>query len=300
MLPNELLQKLATAHQGKASTQELEALEKELNSMPDGQAEAGYYRRLWDGFAALRSQQFREETSQWELEASTTDDEELAEWYIAGELSPTQQERLAQRQKTDPEFARIVTEQQQLQTGFAALKTQNFREQIQGWEEEQAPVNVRQLRPRWFRPLAIAAGFLLLLAVGGNWYSQSNYSNTALAGKYYKVTPTGNTLGADTEREAYLEKFDQAHQDLKADKHAAAASVFEQLATQAPPASFSDEDLKYYQDNIDWNLIIARLGAGSTTGDFDLRLNRITQDPDHTYYKQAVALQEDLGSFWRW
>lgn len=299
MLPNELLHKLATAYEGQASAEALRGLEAELNELPDGQTEAAQYRRLWDGFKALRSQHFREEIAEWEAEASPLDDEELAEWYIDKELHPEEAQRIDQRLKEDIAFAEVVKQQKQLKEGFNALKTENFREQLQQWDKEpQAPV--KQLRPKWIRPLAIAASFLLLVAVGGNWYSGNNYSNAALAGKYYKVAPTANTLGGAAERETYLEQFDEAHQQLNTGDYPAAAGGFEALASQIPPENFSDQDLKYYQDNIDWNLIIARLGAGSTIGDFDMRLKRITQDTEHTYYKQAVALEEDLNSFWRW
>lgn len=299
MLTDELFEKLADAQAGKYTPAELAALEAELAVIPGAAEEAAAYRELWAGLAALRSEEFRAELQGWENEAAEVDDEELAEWYRGQKLHPALQAELTQRISQDNTFAQIVTQQDQLEAGFTALATEELREQMGEWEQASPPAKERKLKTNWLRPLLVAAGFALLFALGGNWWGQSHYSNDVLASKYYKLATTGNTMGAGSERAKFLQDFDAAHTALKTGNAEQAIARFEQLSQQAPPADFNDGDIQYYQDNIEWNYLLARLADDQTGGNFPDFLDRIIQNPAHLFHAAALDLQADLGSFWR-
>lgn len=304
-LPLELLARLEAAAAGKLSKEETQKLEEELAELPEGTAAAADFQRIWAGLAALRSEEFRSKMAIWEQEWQPTNDEELVEWYLANKLSDDNRQLVDERLEKEEVLAGILKQQSDLQAGFQALKDQTFREQVQKWgaQDQAAPVEakVRTLRPVWRRVVGIAAAALLLVTAGVFWNIQTNYSDEALAAKYYKTPPTGNTMGAGeiiTEAD-YLEAFSDAHRSMQTEDYAAARLLFEQLVTQIPPDSFSADDLTYYQDNLDWNLVLAMLGQGESGDPLRRRLDVILSSPSHTYHTEAKELAEDLDGFWR-
>lgn len=301
-LTHKILAKLEAQARGKLSAEETQKLEEELDQLPGGTEAAADYRRLWAGFDALQGEEQRNKMAAWEEEWSTTNDAELAEWYVAGELSIENQELAQKRQGEDPLFAELLAQQQELLAGFGALKGEQFRQQMDQWNQSQTDgeTKVRSLSTNWRRYVAAAAAVLLLVVAGMYWNIQNNYSDTALAGKYYKVPPTGNTMGVgEMDETTYLDAFTEAHRAMQATDYDRARLLFERLSTEVPPANFSDDDLQYYQDNLDWNLILALLGQEESSTAVQQRLEVILASPEHTYLEEAQRLQEDLNKFWR-
>jgi hypothetical protein len=298
MLTTELLEQLEAEFRGQLSTPAQQQLQNALDELPQGQEEAATYRRLWAGLAAWQTQTLQAQAASWEA-----DDAELIELYLRQELHPTNRSRVENRRTEDPVFEQQFRHQEQLLEGFTAVHTTEFQSQMTAWEQAipaEPAARVLPLRQRWARVLVIAAGVALLLVAGINWWADKPNADVALAEAYYRSPPTGNTLGgAAEEKIAYLKAFDAAHQAMRAKDFPTAAVEFQQLSLVPPPASLSSDDLKYYQDNIDWNLILARLANQDVGGDFPQRLELIATDETHTYHQQAVQLQDDLAAFWR-
>ena len=104
---------------------------------------------------------------------------------------------------------------------------------------------------------------------------------------------------AGEESSGYLDLFAQAHTAMQKKDYDGARLRFEELITAIPPAQFSEDDVKYYQDNLDWNLILALLGQEESGQVLQQRLDVILASPGHTYFSKAEDLQEDLNKFWR-
>ncbi len=301
-LSHELLARLEAASAGKLSEEETQKLEAELAQLPEGVTAAAEYRQLWAGFAALRSEEHRSKIAQWDADWQSADNQELAEWYLENKLSQENQNFVERRMEQDAAFAELIKQQGAMQAGFQALKDEAFRNQMDTWGEEETPsAKVRTLRLGWRRVASIAAAVVLLIAAGTFWNLSNNYSDEALAAKYYKVPPTGNTMGAGEplEEAQYLNAFASAHQSMQDQNYAAARIQFEQLGTAIPPENFSADDLTYYQDNLDWNIVLAMLGQGETGEPLSRRISVILSSPNHTYYNEAKELSEDLTKFWR-
>jgi hypothetical protein len=303
MLPNELLEQLEALRAGKLSEKEHGKLRQALEELPNGEEESTAFNQLWNAWDALH---FEEQTAKFaamDAEWQATDDTELVEWYLEGELSAGNQQAVEGRKANDPAFAKRLDEQAQLSSGFLDLKDDDFRQQLRKWEKvaQKPTAELRGLRSNWIRLGAIAASVLVLMMAGANWFAQKNYSDEALVTRFYKQPPTGNTMGAGaTEEEAYLVDFTTAHKALEGKDYPQAARLFTALSTQLPPENFDKEDLKYYQDNLDWSIVLAKVGEGKPAAEINARLERIIGDEEHTYYREAIALQKHLGSFWRW
>jgi hypothetical protein len=303
MLPNELLAQLEALRAGRLSEKEHEKLRHALDELQNGEKEeTAAFNQLWNAWDALHFEEQGAKFAEMDAGWQATDDAEIVEWYLKGELSPANQQTVETRKANDPAFAQLLDEQAQLSSGFLNLKDDDFRQQLRKWEKEaQKPTaKLHNLRSNWLRLGAIAASVLILMVAGASWFSQQNYSDEALVERFYKQPPTGNTMGAGTtEEEAYLKSFAAAHNALESKDYPQAARLFSALSTQLPPENLNTEDLKYYQDNLDWSIVLAKIGEGKPEAEINARLERIIGDEQHTYYREAVALKKDLGSFWR-
>lgn len=303
MLPNELLAQLEARRAGRLSDEEHKKLRQALDELPNGEEETTAFHQLWDAWDALHFEEQGAKFAAMDAEWQATDDTELVEWYLEGELSTANQQAVETRKAKDPAFAKLLEEQAQLSSGFKDLKDDNFRQQLKKWDkEEQKPTaKLRGLRSNWKRLSTIAASVLILTVAGANWFAQQNYSDEALVARFYKPPPTGNTMGSGvTEEEAYLASFASAHDALESKNYQEAGRLFAELSTQLPPENFNNEDLKYYQDNLDWSIVLAKIGEGKPAAEISSRLERILGDEQHTYYQEALALKKALASILRW
>lgn len=303
MLPNELLAQLEALRAGRLSEEERKKLRQALDELPQGEEEEKAFNQLWDAWDALHFEEQGTNFAAMDVEWQATDDIELVEWYLEGELSAANQQAVETRKVNDPAFAKLLEEQAQLSSGFEDLKDDDFRQQLRKWdkEEDKPTAELRGLRANWKRLGAIAASVLVLMVAGASWFAKQNYSDEALVSRFYKPPPTGNTMGAGAaEEKAYLTSFASAHEALESKNYQEAAQLFANLSTQVPPVNFSDEDLKYYQDNLDWSIVLAKIGEGKPEAEISARLERILGDEQHTYYQMALELKKDLRSIWRW
>jgi hypothetical protein len=297
MIPPDILAKFEAAFFGRLSNEEAQALAQQLHSRPDWQEEVGVYEQLWLGLASLREEALRAQLRDWEAEAATYDEAELLEWYFQGQLSPANQTYIDQRRGQDPEFANRFAQYQQTYAGLEILGDEYFRKQIQQWD--QAPASTRQAKVaplRQYRRLLTLAASLLLLLVAGTLWLNRDAKPTALLEELYTYPVTGSTLGAnDTAEAEYLSAFAAAHQSFQQEDYPQAAEQFTRLGTAVPPAGLAEDDVRYYQDNIEWMIVLARYGAGQLDGDFSLRLRSIADNHQHRFQQQAQQLQQALG-----
>ncbi|MEL6656217.1 MAG: hypothetical protein AAFR36_07220 [Bacteroidota bacterium] len=306
-LSHELLTRLEASHRGKLSEEEQQELDADLAKIPGGAEAATEFRQLWQALQSLQAEEQRTKLQEWETSWQTTADAEWIELYLSNQLSEENRQKVEERREQDEAFASQFSDQEKLFAGFSAAKDEHFREQLSQWDEQvstggEQEAKVRPMVPRWRRTLSIAATVLLLIVAGLFWNNSVKYSDEALADKYYQNPPTGNLMGAGevSEEAAYQQNFTDAHSAMQFKDYDRARLLFEKLGTTVPPANFSDDDLVYYQDNLDWNLILALLGQNESGGVLQQRLDVILASPNHTYYTQAQQLQEDLDKFWRW
>lgn len=303
MLPNELIAQLEALRAGQLSEEEHKKLLQELDKLPDAEEEKAAFYQLWEAWDALRFEEQRAKFAALDAEWQASDDAELVEWYLNGALSPANQQTIETRKANDPAFAQVLQEQAQINSGFLDLKDDDFRQQLRKWEveEEKPTARLRGLKANWKRLGAIAASVLILMVAGAGWFAQQNYSDEALVARFYKPPPTGNTMGAGAaQAEDYLASFAAAHEALENKNYEAAAQLFAALSTELPPENFAAEDLKYYQDNLDWSIVLAKVGEGKPAAEIKARLEQIIGQEEHTYYREAVALEKALASLWRW
>ncbi|MCB0638128.1 MAG: hypothetical protein KDC54_15975 [Lewinella sp.] len=303
MVTEELLEQLERQHRGLLSPAEATALDTALQESALA-SDAAAYRQLWRGFDAWMAEDFRGRMEGWSTGWATHEDAELIEWYLQGQLSPTNQERLERRLAEEPVLAAHLQDQRRLQGGFAAMQTEAFSEKVRSWSAgEPAEAKVRPLVSRrrpWRRWTAAAAVLLVLMALGGNWYSNYRFSDTALFDRYYQAPATGTTLGSSQDvRTAFVQDFAAAHENLQEDNVTLATEQFSRLLGQLPALDLDELDARYYRDNLEWSLILARLRQGEQSKDLKASVDVIAADSRHTYQAEAQALSHDLSSLWR-
>ena len=302
METNKQIEQLEALFFDRLGQEESNTLRAQLESDGELATEATAYQTLWTGFDSLRGDRLLQQMQQWEAEWNTIADDELAEWYWMGELSAENKSKVEARRDEDTAFATLLAEQEQLTQGLQQAGKEAFLDRMASWEQANATAErpTARLRTLYVRRLAAAAAIALLIFVGGRWYASQNYGNEVLANQYYQTAATGGTLGAqETDRANFLQSFDEAHQALQQADYATAAQAFASLSGTIADAGLNEEDQAYYQDNIDWNLILARLGADQTDGDFTAQLNQIADQAGHSFQAEAKALRADLNSFWR-
>ena len=299
MLSNDLLTQIEDAHFGRLSVEEQASLDVLLEKDEQLKEGANIYQKIWQGLGALKSQQQARLFQQWDAEWQESDEEELIEWFVDGELGEKTTENITVKYDNDTDFAAKVDAHRSLKEGFASLQSTAFREKMNTWQSASPKAKSRTLKTSWRRPLSIAAGFLLLITTSFGWWNQQQYSDSALVEKYSDLAATGSLLGAGSTSDTYLDAFGEAHKLLKEAHFEQAATAFRELSELSIPDNWSDSFKKTKIENVEWNLIISLLGSQQTGGDFTQKLDRIASTDGHDYQAKAKALQEDVTSFWR-
>ncbi|GEM_PF-3216353 len=188
-----------------------------------------------------------------------------------------------------------------------------------GSEAKEAPIEGKNVRLKWV--LSLAAGFLLLLAVGG-WWAGRDYSNEALAANSFTnnqitsfVRSTGDAtndpfaggltaLNQNNYEDAitFFSAFSEqdasyneavlylALAQFKAGEYANAQSNAQLVIEQSPQFSAKAK----------WLLVNVLLANGETGNDFQQLLTEMAADEDNPYYQnKAIQLQKKLNVFWR-
>lgn len=280
---------------GEMAPEQKFALEEFMQKDEDFAQEVQKYSRLFAGFMALQSESFAGQLTQWAAEWEEPDNLELIEWYLKDALGEKAKKTVEDRMKVDQSFAREVQRQQSLMTGFEAIRSIDFAQQMKRWEaQESAPAKIKSLSPL-IRRIAIAASVLLVTAVGVAWYINSHFSNSALFATFYQSPNIGGTLGVQTTND-FQDEFATAHRSLQAADFPGAIASFKKIQSQLPNIDLDPLAKQYYSDNIEWSLLLAELGKGDTGAGFFNRLESIANNPEQEYQAQAAALLAKMKS----
>lgn len=300
LLSEDLLIKMENAHQRKLSEKDKTALEAMIDSEIHLKQEAESYKKIWQGFDALKSYQQAQLFQQWEQDWLVHDETELIEWYVNDELGEATTKKLNDKYKNNTEFATKVNSFKAIQGGFNSLKSEDFRTKMRKWQmpvqEQKRPV---ALSVSWKRKLAIAASILLLISASFSWWSQDQVSNASLIAVHYQAPATGNNLSGETAIGDYLTAFAQAHFFMNEKEYPDAIKSFRSLKKQTQPTEWPESERKHYLENIEWNLLLALMANDQADEEFHNNLEEIATNIGHEYQDKAIELRKDLASFWR-
>ena len=189
-----------------------------------------------------------------------------------------------------------------------------------GSEEKEEPIEGKNVRLKWV--LSLAAGFLLLLAVG-SWWAGRNYSDKALAANSFtnnQITSFVRSTG-----DATNDPFADGLTALNNNNYEDATTFFSAFSEQDAAyneallylalAQFKAGDYTNAQANArivienspqflpkaKWLLMNVLLAQkGNEDGEFQRLLGEMVSDDSNPYYqKSAQNLREGLDAFWR-
>ena len=127
---------------------------------------------------------------------------------------------------------------------------------------------------------------------------KSQYSNQKLFASLYQSPNIGGTMGGQG-LDGFKERFSTAHRELQANQFKQAIQAFTELSTTLETLDLDPLAKSYYEDNVEWSLLLAQLGNDEIGNDFRAKLERMAKDQTHEYQMQAQTLLNKLGSFWR-
>lgn len=247
---------------------------------------------------------------------------EKVERYASGQMNT------AERQAFETELA----ENAELKQAYAVYRLgdevieqgieNDLRRQLKSWAAESGAPRARvvSMRPVWLRWAAAAsvvlvAGFLFFR------YNAGQYSDAALfAGQYEQ--PTASMFRAI---DGAVNPFEKGYQAVESSRWAEATAFFEAIpdtdsryaeaqywlghaalqskeydrALTAFRNTAALRDIKF-SERAEWDLVLTYLAAGrSDAADFKTNLDRIANNPNHSFYSKAQTLQQKLHSFFR-
>ena len=102
---------------------ERDAFEDQLQQDEGYRQELTAYQSVLGGFQALRNESFHLQIADWEQQwaQANTDDTELIEWYLRGELTGDARRQVEKRMGEDESFAREVAAYRQVQERFQEI-----------------------------------------------------------------------------------------------------------------------------------------------------------------------------------
>ncbi|MEN0048732.1 MAG: tetratricopeptide repeat protein [Bacteroidota bacterium] len=256
---------------------------------------------------------------------------ERIDQFLDGELSAEEHNDFEQAIEQDAALESEVMKNIVLREAIAVGWQDQMRSNIQQWRSEpkveveppaeETTTKVRQLQPKrstrtWMRPLAIAASFLLLISVGTFLYMPSQYSNEAIASRYYTddsswrsgtksgdgedPLDTGITAYEAGNYEQAVNTFSNfpdndkaiyglAQSQYQLENYSDAISNFQKVIARSNPN---------YLENAEWYLLLTYLKSEETGRAFDALLEKIIDDGGF-YAGKAKEMKGRLDSFWR-
>lgn len=247
------------------------------------------------------------------------------EKYVSNEMSVTEKAAFEQEVAANTEL-RQALELYQLSNETVEIGVEDdLREQFRQWsaEEKKEQTNPREAKVVSFRTrfMAFAAAASVLLIVGffGWNFARQNYSDEALAAGFYhspEMSSFRNSDAQDADWEAGLKAFENGN-------YTEASAVFQREVTESPryaeaqfllgdcylklenPAAAStafqtvinSNDVRF-REKAEWQLALSYLQAGNSDNEFQILLEKIASDSNHSFQRDAMALQSRLSSFW--
>lgn len=239
------------------------------------------------------------------------------ESYLEGTNSPDDKKQFEQDLADNPE---LKAEYQAYLATRAAVQDFALEEiRIKVAQIAQTPPRSAKILQLNRRTIAIAAGFLILIAALSFLFGRQQYSNQNLFVQQYESPNWSPIRGANSTAEKYDQalaavqagKVEQAIQQLRDIKQgdelfATAQYTLGHLLLQTDQTNGAMASLEEvrdlndtrYQENVEWILTLAYLRAGKESL-VKQQLGTILQNEQHPYREDALRLQSRLQSFWR-
>lgn len=239
------------------------------------------------------------------------------ESYVEGTNPPEEKRQFERDLEEDPTLKAEYQAYVATREAVAELALDEIRSKVSQIAQSSPPAaKLFQLNRR---TIAIAAGFLLLLAAFSFLYGRQQYSDQHLFTQQYESPNWSPIRGSSTATEKYeqaitswqvgeLAEAIQQLKEIKKEEEVFATAQYTlghlQLQVgQAKEAIATFEHLKEltdkrYQENVEWFLTLAYLRAGYHTL-VNRQMETILQQKQHPYYEEALTLESRLQSFWR-
>ncbi len=258
--------------------------------------------------------------------------------YLNGKLDVKELATFSKQLKTNPELKEEVVFRRIVMEGAKSLSNDQLRTQIKSTIKElnngskadepfqanqaanDSPPATARIVPMGKKLMAIAASLLILVAIGGLWNANRNYTNSSLAMANHDLPSPAIGLKGDIENNATLFKevadaysskdygtavellssvqpspsyntaqYHLGNLYLKIQQPEKAIGIFEGLSKTG--------DVRY-EEEVQWLLAIAHL-ENNDIASTEKQLGEILQNTDHSMYDKASNLQNQLNSFWR-
>lgn len=255
--------------------------------------------------------------------------------YIHGRMKQPEKEALEAHIEADPELAEEVKFFQNLQQASFTLAENDFSQVVKEVDVELAKqaffqsdnakagdqsTNRRLLfqKPRLF--FAYAAAILLILAIVTTWQASRQFSNTALAKRYFQYdvpapvrlpgeAKSALELGQDAFLDENWEKSVQIFSAIPADSPQYIEARFYLAQAYFHESNYleaiknleivrASADVRY-RETADWMLLLSRLASQQQDPSYQTLLRQIADNSQHDFQRQAIELQKDLNRFWR-
>lgn len=253
------------------------------------------------------------------------------EAYLSGEMNETEATAFDKEIATNKELAAAVDRHLLAHDAIEVLIEDNLRAEMKDWSaaaNKNKEAKIHQLGQkkessgkvrRLFYSLAVAASVAIMVGFFGLQFSNSNYSDTALAAGAYNFDLSA-TRSANTDQNPLatgLKAYENAD-------YAAAIQFFQNIPTANPQYNEAqyylghslyqnkdyDQSMNAFQQVIntndirykeaaEWYQVVNYVAAKKEGSDFTRLLNQLVTDEGHPYHKNATELDTKLNSFWR-
>ena len=248
---------------------------------------------------------------------------EKLEQYFGNELNELEKLQLEKEMAQNPDLRQEFQKHQLAIDAIDLLIEKNIRTKFQEWQPASRVKEVNSAPPArsvstkkiYFRPIAIAASFLILVALAFTIWINLPQKRETLAQHFYQTPELSKRTsfqGTASELEEGFQLFENknyqeaipiflkleessgryaeaqyllAHAYFQLKKFDQAIVAFKKVA--------ASEDQRY-KEKADWNLLLSYLAMNDRGPAFQQAKQKILDHPQHSYWQQTKELQENL------
>ena len=292
-----------------------EQFEAQLQDSAPLSVEYEKYQELIGGLSFLGLNTFEQQLQSWETEwqSAKTDDVELIDWYLKGQLGEKGASLVDKRLETDQAFAQSFQKQKKISSGFELMRSQQFVNQIAEKEESSnkedrstenhltiASKNVKQKNVFLLR--RIAASVLVLLALSSLLYIYvyQNFNNTSISLDLYESPINEDFMGEteDENKRALATQMEQADLLFNNGKYDESFLAYNRIFETIPQLQLDDFNRQYYTEEAEWYRLLAAQAMSTSPLDLQKEASRIADTQGHGHQEEAAMLHKKLRSFW--